>query len=292
MSRHRLSMLCLIIAWCLVSASPAVARPSFKVDVTVDLEVPGMTAFWTPEQQEEIISAARAQIVDRLRERFRHWTFGPEDGGAPLALALSFVERLGVVYAEMSPMIASEPADEPAFPISRVWLEPGDVSLRGYPSIDRAATELADAADRLMLEKSHKAAIREWLHGHVPIAQGGRWQDERNTDNLRIVLPLAWQEYEHLQVSKFRLDCKWQEGRWQGGKGRVMSTGFGSAAFYRPAEPQPPFEAIVVVPNEIVHPDGRTSVSDMPQRELRPLEFGPVYLLEFIDPGLAGWQIN
>ena len=239
---------------------------------------------------DRIIPDVRRRLASELGMRLRHWTFNQGDGNdATPSLDMVFrisesqdpgerVELDGDEVGSLSVGVSLQIQDV-NLTLSEKWLDISGLLAGGSLERTTAADEIVMAVSDRILEK-HRVDLRAWLSEYVPIAFGAHWQEQDTQP--RLVLALPWDVHEALRVSVFRVMCDWPS---RGGSANVVSSGPGYALPYSPPPPEPapdpPFNGIVVIANDIKYGGGHIPPGQLRREELLDLHPGAVMLQEY-----------
>ncbi len=243
------------------------ASASIDVHVTFRIDVPMMaTRYADPVAVQNQIAEA---IVGHLRRQLPQWQYTAVAPGANDYTLAFHVDARGGRHVFH---LALRKGARTYKTWDAVWLEPGELGLQGgYPDRRSVAQEIgARVAEKLLQPPD---AIFDQMKA-VPLATTGKWLNPRGRqEDLRMVLPLRWEDSKVLVKAIMRIECE--------GSTTLRSEALDDGVDY-PDPPRPSFKGLVVKP--LVRIIGEETVSvRSAQREVRALKPIAVFL-ESISP--------
>lgn len=175
---------------------------TLSIQVSFQIDHADLQRIWSDQEQAETSAAMRAELRTRLATLFPHWRFVEADTLSAMVEAKASVRRFVPDQAHLELKFLTGGAERDSW--DAVWLGPGDVPQRGWPSPSRARNELAPLFEQDLF-KERAAEISSRLREDVPLALGGEW--DSTAVSPTVITPLPWEEHEGLASSEFLVIC-------------------------------------------------------------------------------------
>ena len=237
----RISCLCLILA------GMAFGQEALPIYVSFEFQVPAVANLFPPGRLKELESQIAKSLAESCAARIPYWTFqtGPANAFPRLAISLNEHADWSIQMELRREAGRSDPG--------QVWtatlFTAGEIGRRGFPGPDKWAPVIRAAFDERMLDKKDQllAVLRDSIPlGKLVLATEAT---PSSAEKARAILPLRWDRYGVLALSKFRIDYNLANQ----GRVKLQSQGIGLPLIY--SGPQP-YCGIVVQHRKYVPPAG------------------------------------
>lgn len=263
-----------VIVVSILWASVAEATGAIPIKVEAHIDSPALQRPWGQRLTEEIEIELQRAWIERLGQHFPHWDFhaGESKSYAHLLLTVSEPESRKVLIG-MSSRLGTQNPQETETRWQQTWLEPADFDLGRRPSASRAKDALLDKSSALFAD-AEQQSIKDWLQTTIPLGLDGRWQKAPEPKDYRIVTSLAWDRFETLKFSVFRLACVSDEDRVD-----VESEGTRQPGAYTSASGTT-YDALVVKPVKV----SADKIDDIPADDIDRYQKIAIFLAQKRDP--------
>ncbi len=261
---------CLVAAFLLMTPLPAAADAALHLRIDFELQAPNLTNIWRDKSTPR--DALREHLVAEMKNRFRHWSIGSATAENEITVVFRVLEvpTKGITvimftFYDSDGKIEDAEADRP-------WLKQGELISLAPLFPQDALPMIKDQFGELLDE--YKLLIDGVLRDRVALATGGQWQENQESGELELVVPLSWSRHKRLREARFRVACIWA----QIGSVNLLTKGRGRKARYAAETGEAAFDAIVTKPTKRIVTDEEVTVRPEIYDEVRQLTLGGIYL--------------